>query len=387
MNLDAIHKPVIYFPAGVYAMAWNYHAYLNNEIEWIYLAPGSYIKGAIQFRGEGGKTPEKLRITGAGTISGEKYVYECDKENGYATRPAHEAGGYEGRCLKMMEFYSPGDMNQELDVHGITLTNPPFHSFTVYGSLDQACSKFATTVENYHMVGVWYYQTDGPEVPSWSMVQNSFFQTGDDCIKLYWSHVTVRKITAWFQGNGGFIQFGWKPRNLTQITCEEVDVIHDLSRYRQANNCAIVCAADLITDSDKAAAHEFCIESLVLRDIRVEGKCMCPIRIAVQSQIRNIKIERLWIDEWDRSEDRCGLKDFKKNSHVTKYFSDLEEAFLEISDFRIGGDVVTEANAESLGRMTVDPLFHSKWCLRASREHSRQEHRLHPRPANKCVTM
>ena len=104
-------------------------------------------------------------------------------------------------------------------------------------------------------------------------------------------------------------------------------------------------------------------------------------------QIRNIKIERLWIDEWDRSEDRCGLKDFKKNSHVTKYFSDLEEAFLEISDFRIGGDVVTEANAESLGRMTVDPLFHSKWCLRASREHSRQEHRLHPRPANKCVTM
>lgn len=66
-----------------------------------------------RFRGESGKTPEKLRITGAGTISGEKYVYECDKENGYATRPADEAGGYEGRCLKMMEFYSPGDMNQE----------------------------------------------------------------------------------------------------------------------------------------------------------------------------------------------------------------------------------------------------------------------------------
>ncbi|CAE7022031.1 unnamed protein product [Symbiodinium sp. KB8] len=367
LNLDAVQKPVIYFPAGVYAMAWNYHAYLNAEIEWIYLAPGSYVKGAIQFRGESGKTPEKLRITGAGTISGEKYVYECDKENGYATRPADEAGGYEGRCLKMMdlalEFYSAGDMNQELEVHGITLTNPPFHSFTVYGSLDQACSKFAATVENYHMVGVWYYQTDGPEVPSWSMVQNSFFQTGDDCIKLYWSHVTVRRITAWFQGNGGFIQFGWKPRNLTQITCEEVDVIHDLSRYRHADNCAIVCAADLISDSDKAAAHEFCIESLVLRDIRVEGKCMCPIRIAVQSQIRNIKIERLWIDEWDRSEDRCGLKDFKKNSHVTKYFSDLKEAFLELSDFRIGGEVVTEANAESLGRMTVDPLFHSKWLM------------------------
>ena len=88
------------------------------------------------------------------------------------------------------------------------------------------------------MVGVWYYQTDGLEVcrvpptsspqrpppppppahvptpclaassraelfrwfcgrgilkkvPSWSTVQNSFFQTGDDCIKLYWSNAPL----------------------------------------------------------------------------------------------------------------------------------------------------------------------------------------------------
>ena len=33
--------------------------------------------------------------------------------------------------------------------------------------------------------------------------------------------VVVRNITTWFQGNGGLIQFGWKPRNLAQITCEE----------------------------------------------------------------------------------------------------------------------------------------------------------------------
>lgn len=28
---------------GIYAMAWNYHAYLPNQVEWIYLAPGSYV--------------------------------------------------------------------------------------------------------------------------------------------------------------------------------------------------------------------------------------------------------------------------------------------------------------------------------------------------------
>ena len=35
------------------------------------------------------------------------------------------------------------------------------------------------------------------------------------------TQVVVRNITTWFQGNGGLIQFGWKPRNLAQITCEE----------------------------------------------------------------------------------------------------------------------------------------------------------------------
>ena len=32
------------------------------------------------------------------------------------------------------------------------------------------------------------------KVPSWSVVQNSFLQTGDDCIKLYWSHVAWHQV-------------------------------------------------------------------------------------------------------------------------------------------------------------------------------------------------
>ena len=48
----------------------------------------------------------------------------------------------------------------------------------------------------------------------------------------------MRKITAWFQGNGGLIQFGWKPRNLAQITCEErlhmirmIRIVSDLAAW------------------------------------------------------------------------------------------------------------------------------------------------------------
>ena len=33
---------------GTRRKAFDYHAYLNNEIEWVYLAPGAYIKGAFQ---------------------------------------------------------------------------------------------------------------------------------------------------------------------------------------------------------------------------------------------------------------------------------------------------------------------------------------------------
>ena len=145
-----------------------------------------------------------------------------------------------------------------------------------------------------------------------------------------------------------------------------MDVIHDLSRFRQASNCAIICAADLICAGDEATAHEFDIESLTLKDIRVEGKCMCPIRIAVQSQIRKIQIERLWVDQWDGSNDQCCVKDFKKNPRVTQFFHGLKDAFLEICDFRIGDKVITEANAQSLGRIAFDKLFDSKWSLSSS---------------------
>ena len=29
---------------------------------------------------------------------------------------------------------------------------------------------------------------------------------------------------GWFQGNGGLVQFGWKPRNLARVLCEKIQV-------------------------------------------------------------------------------------------------------------------------------------------------------------------
>lgn len=366
LNLDTMIKSILYFRPGVYAMAWDYHAYLPNSVEWIYLAPGAYVKGAFQFRGEAGQTPSRLRITGAGTLSGEKYVYECDKENGFKTRPWHLPGGsYEGRCLKMLEFFSPENMSQSLEVCGITITNPPFHTFTVYGALDKADAKFASRMSHYHLVGAWYYQTDGVELPSWSTFCDSFIQSHDDGIKLYWSDVTVKNIICWFQGNGGVLQFGWKPRNLARVLCDNICVIHDLSRYKGASNCAIICQADLIIDSDKGTAHEYNIEDLNFRDIRVEGRCMCPIRLSMQSKVQNIRIQDFSVEVWDGSGDKCMLKNFGKNQQVSEHFEQMSggKVFLDIVNFKIGSQMVTFSNATTVARMEVDPIFEGKWSL------------------------
>lgn len=48
-NLDNITENVVYFRAGVYYMPWNYHAKLPASVNWIYLEPGAYVKGAFQF--------------------------------------------------------------------------------------------------------------------------------------------------------------------------------------------------------------------------------------------------------------------------------------------------------------------------------------------------
>ena len=65
-------------------------------------------------------------------------------------------------------------------------------------------------------------------------------------------------------------------------------------------------------------AHHYTIEDLTLRDIQVEGRCMCPIRIVVQSKIQKIKIENLFVEMWDGSEDQCTLRNFDKNLQLLK---------------------------------------------------------------------
>ncbi|CAF4650520.1 unnamed protein product, partial [Rotaria magnacalcarata] len=60
----------------------------------------------------------------------------------------------------MLRFTSDYGKEQYLQLHGITISEPSYHSFVVYGD-DQT---FHMSVSSYHQVGSWYWQTDGLEI-------------------------------------------------------------------------------------------------------------------------------------------------------------------------------------------------------------------------------
>lgn len=89
-------------------------------------------------------------------------------------------------------------------MQGITVANPPYHSFVVYGDEET----FAMHVRNYQQIGGWYWQTDGIELYRGSSMKHTFFHSNDDVIKLYHSSVDVGDTVIWKNENGPVIQMG-----------------------------------------------------------------------------------------------------------------------------------------------------------------------------------
>ncbi|MFD6126463.1 hypothetical protein, partial [Streptomyces hydrogenans] len=154
-NLNTITEEIVYFRPGTYYMTSKYHALLPKQVKWVYLAPGAYVKGAIRFPND---TQGLYKVTGYGVLSGEQYVYEADTNNNYDHLSG--ASNCHSSCVKMLQFESAPGRQQHLDLQGVTINEPPYHSFVVYGD-EQT---FSMRVENYKQVGSWYWQTDGIEL-------------------------------------------------------------------------------------------------------------------------------------------------------------------------------------------------------------------------------
>ncbi|MDF3012538.1 MAG: Dextranase [Cellvibrio sp.] len=361
-NLNNISESIVYFKPGTYYMPYNYHAMLPANVKWVYLAPGAYIKGAFRFPN---KNQPVYKVTGYGALSGEKYVYEADTLNGYThstTEKCHT------NCVKMLQFESDNPQ-QYLDLQGVTIVEPPYHSFVVYGNE----GTFQMRVENYKQVGSWFWQTDGIELYTNSTLTNSFFHANDDVLKMYHNNTSATNTVIWKNENGPVIQWGWVPRNLQNIKVKDTYVIHSRMWWKdKKTNTCIINASSHWEDPDSTtrADPNTWIKNITIENTFVEGEVNCAIRIYSLSSMENIHIKNLKIDAWTDMDSAGTISDFKRYSNgsgqkINVGNESIQGKGLKIENYSVGGVYVTRTannwGANQIGRLGFDAELFDNW--------------------------
>jgi hypothetical protein len=368
-NLDDITEEIVYFEPGTYYMGSDYHAVLPESVKWVYLAPGAYVKGAFRFFHD---TQTDYKVTGLGVLSGEQYVYEADTTDGYRHNVNDNC---HVSCVKMLQFES-SNTGQTLDLQGVTINEPPYHSFVVYaheGETEVGVEQFDMNVDNYKQVGSWYWQTDGIELYSGSRMENTFFHANDDVLKMYHDDVTIEDTVIWKNENGPVVQWGWTPRDISGVSVTNTDIIHNRMYWKDVkyNTCVFNSSSHYedmgATDRADPATT---VQDMQFTDTRVEGAVNCAIRVFALSNAENINIDGFAIDEWNdldvgsqvsllkRYTDRAGTK-------VTIGDEVADGNGLRLHNYTVGGTSVLKAGnnwaGDELGRLGFDADTWDSW--------------------------
>lgn len=374
-NLNDTTAEIIYFEPGVYYMGSDYHAVLPENVTWVYLAPGAYVKGAFKFL-EGENQPS-YKVTGYGVLSGEMYVYEPDTTNGYQH---NERDNCHVDCVKMLQFES-SNTGQTLDLHGITVANPPYHSFVIYAheNGEEIQADLSMTVEGYKQVGAWYWQTDGLELYRDSTMKNTFFHSNDDVLKLYHSNVTVDNTVIWKNENGPVVQWGWTPRDIDNVQVSDTDIIHNRMYWSDVKTNACVFNSSShweggdINRGDPATT----VKNMTFTDTRVEGAVNCAIRVYSLSNLENITIDGFAIDEWNNLPLSAQVSLFKRytdraGTPVTIGNEVSDGNGLSLHNYTVGGVPILKAGNnwadDELGRLGFDADTWEGWNATADDE-------------------
>jgi hypothetical protein len=367
--LHLVDSDVIYFAPGTYFMPWNYHAYLHENVRWVYLAPGAYVKGAFAFQGQ----QDSYRVTGYGVLSGEHYVYEADTITAFGhqayTHRSDLANNCHGTCVKLLEFYS-AQAAQHIHIHGITLTNPAYHSFVVYGDVASIQTDFA----HYKQVGAWYWQTDGVELYPSGSLKHAFLHANDDVIKLYHSNVSVDDVVVWKGENGPVFQWGWAPRDIANVQVQNVDIIHNRMYWQDdKHNTCIFNSARHFADisADNTADSSALIRDMYFSNIRSEGMNLCAMRLYALANWQNIEIRDFSIDAWNALAPASQysfletLTDGAQGESVTISNENNLGQGLLLQNYQVNGETILKTSdnwsSEQLGRLNFSSEHWLKW--------------------------
>ncbi|MEV0173110.1 family 49 glycosyl hydrolase [Streptomyces sp. NPDC050803] len=363
-NLNTISEEIVYFRPGTYYMTSKYHALLPQQVKWVYLAPGAYVKGAIRFPHD---SQGLYKVTGHGVLSGEQYVYEADTNNNYDHLSG--ASNCHASCVKMLQFASAQGRQQHLDLQGVTINEPPYHSFVVYGDEET----FSMRVDNYKQVGSWYWQTDGIELYRGSTMKNTFFNANDDVLKLYHSDVSIDNTVIWKNENGPVIQWGWTPRTIDNVRVNNTHVIHNRMYWKDVkyNTCVLNSSShwEDMGSTTKADPNAW-VRNMTFENITVEGMANCAIRVFALSSTENIHVKNLRIDAWNQLDAGSQISLLKRytdaaGQKVTLGNETRDGRGLKLENYTVGGTVIDKSGdnwaADRLGRLGFDAENWDSW--------------------------
>jgi hypothetical protein len=163
IGLNTTEANVVFFEAGVYYSTATDYLNLSATVDWLYFAPGAYVKGAVEFH----TTSSLIRATGHGVLSGEEYVYQADPTDGFQTHNLNASP------LRMWKGTVPEGQQTTWVVNGPTINSPPFNSMDWYGDT----SAFSVLCTDYKQVGGYFGQTDGMQMYPGSVFKDIFYHT------------------------------------------------------------------------------------------------------------------------------------------------------------------------------------------------------------------
>lgn len=137
-GLDTTDAKTVIFKPGVYYATSTAYLNLSSSVDWLYFAPGSYVKGAVEFH----TTSSLIRATGRGVLSGEQYVYQADPNYGFQNH------NVDASPLRMWKGTIPDGQATTWIVDGLTVNSPPFNSMDFYGNT----SAFSVLCTDYKQV-------------------------------------------------------------------------------------------------------------------------------------------------------------------------------------------------------------------------------------------
>ena len=344
-DLNDTTATTIYFNPGVYYFGATAHAVLSPSVNWVYFAPGAFVKGAIEFTGNA----SLLQATGHGVLSGEQYVYQANPSQGYTNSQSNS------ECLRMWTGQSANNVNQTFSVVGPTVNSPPFNSMDFEGDLNT----LSVQAWDYKQVGAFFGQTDGMQNYPGSYVHDVFYHSNDDTIKTYYDNVLVERVVVWKATTAPTIQFGWASRNLTNVTVDTVDIIH--SRYSTNDSHPSLVGANQvysISETDTATADlSNTISNITFSNLRSEGISGDLFRIVPLANIDNLRIVNASIDSFSAATN--GIHESQIPTWTDPNGNDVQITNFIVQNYWVNGTAITQKNMGigSLGSLNIPKDF------------------------------